>query len=281
MRSDKIHARSRCQGALLQLLLTVVAVVFFCPFLWVLLNSFKGNTEIFSSPLALPKVFSLANYAEALVKANLLTYFVNSSLITLTSVAILLVITSMASYILARFEFKLNFVIYMLFTLGYMIMGQAVLLPIFISLRDLGLLDKRLGLVVPYVALHVSINLMLITSYMRTIPKALEEAAIIDGCSPAKIFTHVILPLAKPVLATAATLDFLWIWNELLFALVIITTPALRTIPLGLLSLKSEFVVNYGAMSAGIILASIPVLCVFLLLQEQVVAGMTAGAVKG
>ena len=277
---DKRSMRT-CKRICMHLILIVGVLIFITPYLWVFLNSFKSNSEIFSRPFALPQTLLFSNYLEALVKAKLLLYFFNSCLLTFSSVAILLTIASMASYILSRFDFKLNFILYMTFTLGFMIMGQAVLLPIFITLRNMNLINTRIGLLFPYVALHVSINVMLMTSFMRTIPKALEEAAVIDGCSSLKLFTRVIIPLSKPVLATAGTLDFLWIWNELLFALVMISKPSFRTIPLGLLNLKSEFVVNYGAMSAGIILASIPVISVFLILQEQVIQGMTAGAVKG
>lgn len=263
-----------------QILLILFALVTAYPFLWVLLGSLKDNTEIFSNSFGLPHQWRFINYYRAWTDGNVGAYFFNSVFVSAIAVGGVLVISSMASYILARFKFRLNFFIYTVFLLGLMIPWAASLLPVFITLRDLGLLDNRVGLALAYAAFELPFAVFVTTGFMKRIPSELEEAAVMDGCGYTRIYWMVVMPLSTAAIATVAVLTFLDVWNDYLFALVFLSTPTKFTLALGLTELRSERVTYYGYIMAGITISIIPVMTAFVLLQNYVIKGVTAGALK-
>lgn len=255
------------------------AVIALFPFLWMISNSFRNNQEIFSAPFALPKSFRINNYIEAWSTAKIGTYFLNSVIVSFSAVLVLIVFASMASYIIARV--KPNNLIYTYFTLGIMIPIHAMLIPTFIMLRKVDLLNNRAGLSIVYMAANMALSIFILVGFMRGIPKEMEEAAEIDGAGIYRTFFSIILPISKPGIATIGTLSFLNAWNDFLYAQVLMVSPAIKTLTQGIQNLKGQYSTDYGLMSAGLVITIIPVVVVYILFQEQVVKGMTAGAVKG
>lgn len=261
--------------------LTLASVIVILPFLWVIMASFKTNGEYMLNPVSFPDAFYFQNYIDAFRSIHMLTLFKNSLMIASVSVLGSLLFVSMASYALARFSLRINKWIYSYFLLGLMIPVNAAIIPLYIAMRKVGLLDTYAAVIIPYIAFNIPMGIFLITNYMRTIPRELEEAAIIDGCSVFKLFSHIMFPLSRPIFATYSIITFINIWNEFTFSLVFLSGQEMRTVPIGLASFRGEFETNTPAMLAGTVIAVIPVLIVFVLLRKQVLQGMTTGAVKG
>jgi raffinose/stachyose/melibiose transport system permease protein len=266
---------------LLQCLCILWAALNVLPFLWTLNNSFKQNNEIASSPLALPRDFSFGNYREAWKTANLGRIFRNSVVVSASAVALSVMVSSMAAFVLTRMRSGLGTLLYSLFALGYMVPGQAVLLPVFITIKRLGLLNSYAGLVIPYVSFNMAFNVMLITAFMRSIPQSLSESAEMDGCAMPVVFFRIILPLSRSVLATAAVLNALWTWNDYVYALVLMSKPAMMTVSLGLAFFRTATTTYYGHLSAVVVMSIAPILALYIALKQHVISGLTAGAVKG
>jgi len=261
------------------ILLVIYAATTLTPFLWILLSSFKGNNEIYISPFAFPETFLFSNYVTAWKTAHIGLYLLNSAFISITAVIVVIIVGSMASYILARV--LPNQFIYSYFTLGIMIPTTTILIPTFILMRSLSLYDSQLGLIILYAVSNISLAIFILVGFMKSIPKEIEEAAELDGCSLSRTFFQIIFPLCRPGIATVATLAFLNCWNEYLFAYVFISNSQLKTITQGIYALKGTYNTNYGLLSAGLVMEIVPVVIAYIFFQEQVVAGMTAGAVKG
>ena len=264
-----------------QIILISAALITMIPLLWILMSSLKNNNELFLNSFGIPHVWRFENYYHAWKDGNIGADFFNSTFICCVSIISILFITSMAAYILSRFKFRLNFMIYSFFLMGLMIPWASNLLPLFLTLKKIGVYDTYWALILPYISFEVPFGVFILTGFMKSIPTELEEAAVIDGCSNWIIFLKVIIPLSKPVLSTVAILTFLDVWNEYLFALVFLSNPAHFTLSLGLASFQTGRVQYYGIIMAGIIISIIPVLIIYTLLQKQVIKGMTAGAVKG
>lgn len=261
--------------------LILFAVINVYPILWMVINSFKSEKEFAVNPFGLPDVFVFENYVSAWNTANLGVLFKNSLFICIAATVLTVWIGALASYFLARFTFKMNKFIYTFFIFGMLIPIHATLVPMFILLRDLGLLNSPVTLIFPYVAFHLPLTIFILTSFMKQFPKDIEESAVMDGCGIFRIFWSIILPMSRPAIATVVILNFIYNWNEFSFALVLINDPELQTLPLGLASFAGQFTVNYGAQMAGLTMSLIPIIGFYLLLEKEIVKGMTAGAVKG
>lgn len=259
--------------------LTVVAVICLYPFLWVVISSLKDNNEIYGEPFALPETPKFQNYVEAWTGADVARNFLNSIIVCVSTLVILIIVTAMGSYILTRVKKSRLLDIY--FSFGIMIPIHALLIPSVLIFKTLHLTDNLLSLVIMYTAVNISFSMFIMNGFMKNIPIELDEAATIDGCGKAQIFRYVILPVAKPGIATIATLAFLNCWNDLLMGLVLISSPEKKTLSLAISALKGSYATQYGLLCAGFVISIIPVVIMYLLFQKQVVAGMTAGAVKG
>ncbi|MBB3072043.1 raffinose/stachyose/melibiose transport system permease protein [Paenibacillus baekrokdamisoli] len=267
---------------LMWLLLSVLLVTQLYPLLWLLLYSLKTNEEILTGGiLRLPKVFQWSNYHDAIFSGNYLQYLTNSIFITGVTLVCTLALGSMASYAIARFDWKWGNAMLLLFIIGMMIPLQSTLLPLVVVFKKLHILDSYISLLLPYIAFALPIAVFILATFFKSIPREMEESASIDGASVNRTFFSIILPLTVPPLTTVTILTFIPTWNEYIMAATFISTDSLKTLPFGVYSFVGKYTTNFGAIGAYLVLASLPVILVYFLLSEKIAKGMVAGAVKG
>ncbi|MFM9280457.1 carbohydrate ABC transporter permease [Paenibacillus jiagnxiensis] len=263
------------------LVLGVFAIMNIFPLFWMVVDSFKTEQEYAQNPFSLPTVLQFSNYSKAWEVANMNVYFLNSVIITIASLVLTVLLGALAAYFLSRFQFKLRGVTYGLFLLGMIVPIHATLIPIFIIMQKLHLLDSMMSLILPYTAFHLSLTIFILEGFMKGFPKDLEESGVMDGAGVFRIFWSIILPITRPAMATVVILNFIYNWNEYLFALVLINSSELKTLPLGLANFVGIETASLTLQMAALTIALIPILIFYLLLQKQLVNGMTAGSVKG
>lgn len=261
----------------------VVLYSFTCvyPVVWVAYTSVKTRQEFAQSIVSLPASPTLEQYRTVLLRADFLTYFLNSLFLAAVTLCAVLLLGFLAAYFLSRFRFRGRGLIYSYFILGIVVPIHAWLLPVFIQFQKIGLLDRRFTLILPYIAFSLPIAIFLMESYIRTIPYELEESAYIEGAGTFTTIRRIILPLCVPVLATVSVLTFNTSWNEFPFALVLIRSQSLRTVPVALSAIGNVFTTNYPQMMAAIFVSILPVLSLYVVFSQKITKGMTAGAVKG
>lgn len=275
-----IGKRKKTGMYILMILITLAAIF---PFIWMLILSFKTNSEILSAPLSLPKVFNLDNYKHAMETLNFPKLYGNTIFICAISLIIELVITFFSSFVLARMEFKNSKLRKFLY--GFLIMGLSIspfilIFPVYKINVFFGLRGK-LALIAPYVATSISFNTLLLVGYLKSLPTEIDEAAIIDGCNLWDLMIKVILPMTKPVIATVVIFNVLYIWNEFPFASVMLRDVSDYTLSMGASFFKGTYTVDYGGIVASSVMIIIPELIFYGVFQKNIVEGMTAGAVKG
>jgi ABC-type glycerol-3-phosphate transport system permease component len=257
------------------------------PMIWVAYSSFKDEAAILGEPLAPPAWADVdtTGYFRAWNEGRFGDYVFNSALVTGSSVVAILLLGSMAAYALSRFYHRAGRLVYLLFLAGLTMPVQLAMVPLFFELRTLGLLDSRFGLILVYTANGLPFAVFILAGFFRSLPRTLYEAAVIDGCSESGAFWRVMLPLARPGLVTVAIFQFIGIWKEYFFAFMMVggAEGGARTLPLGLanLAITAQYRGDHGMLFAGLVLVTMPILAVYLLLQRQLVKGITAGAVKG
>lgn len=264
-----------------RILLAFYALVTLYPLIWLFISSFKTNQEFFGKPFGLPSVWQIENYTKAWKIAGIGTAFTNSIIVTFISLALTLFIGTLAAYVLSRLQFRFKGFLLGLFVLGMLIPIHSTLVPLFIMMNEMGILDTYAALILPYTAFELPIAIFIVSAYLTSVPKEVEEAAMIDGCSHWGIFFRVILPLSVPAMSTVAILAFLRFWNDFAFALVFINKQALKTLPLSLSVFSDGFGTDYALTMAAMAIAVIPTIVIYLIFQEQIMKGMVAGAVKG
>ena len=267
----------------LYVLMALTTVIVVLPFAWMLLMSFKTNGEIMSSPLSLPKGVSWDNYINALKTLNYPRLYANTFVVCVVSIAIELSITFLSSFVLARFSFRHPQFVRLLYV--FLIAGLAVspfilLFPVYKINLMFGL-KEQWALVMPYVASSISFNTLLFVNYLRALPSEIDEAAIIDGCSIWDLLFRIVVPMAKPVIATVVIFNVLYIWNEYPFASVMLREQADYTLAMGASFFKGTYTVDYGGIVASSVMIIIPELIFYGIFQKRIVGGMVAGAVKG
>lgn len=269
----------RKESPLVHTLLVLFSVVMFVPFVWLLLTSFKQSYELFTDPWSLPSSLNLKNFVTAW-SGGVRGYFFNSVIVTSVTVAAILLFSSMAGFVFARRRFVGHSLLFLTIVSGFLIPVQVTLVPLYNMFRTFGLLDSRLGLILPYIAYGVPFSVLLLATYFQSIPEELEQAAVIDGCSNVQIYHKIILPLGRPGLVTVLIFQGVWIWNEFLFALVFIRSRELMTLPLGLMQFRGEYIANWPAILAAVVLATVPLFLMFITFQRAFIEGLTAGSVK-
>ena len=267
----------------LYVLMALTTVIVVLPFAWMLLMSFKTNGEIMSSPLSLPKGVSWDNYINALKTLNYPRLYANTFVVCVVSIAIELSITFLSSFVLARFSFRHPQFVRLLYV--FLIAGLAVspfilLFPVYKINLMFGL-KEQWALVMPYVASSISFNTLLFVNYLRALPSEIDEVAIIDGCSIWDLLFRIVVPMAKPVIATVVIFNVLYIWNEYPFASVMLREQADYTLAMGASFFKGTYTVDYGGIVASSVMIIIPELIFYGIFQKKIVGGMVAGAVKG
>ena len=261
------------------MLFTVVVSTF--PILWIVVSSFKTNKAILGDPFALPTSISFKAYADVFTQYNFLVYFKNSLIIATSATLIAVFIYALAGYIFGKFDFFGKNVLFVLCTITLLVPGYARAQPIFTIVMKLNLYDTKAGLVLVYASFGMALALFILRVTFMSIPKDLDEAAIIDGAGFWRIFWNVNLPLAKSGLATSGILLFLANWNEYFYALVLTTSEANRTLPVALGFFNEAFSYNYTYMFAALTMIIIPGIVIYLLVQEQVQQSVASSGVKG
>lgn len=278
-KKQKEHAESGSIGAKIfrYAIMAIVLFISLYPILWVLISSFKEKP----GGLGLPEKWVFDGYITIFTKLDIQTYFLNSIIITCVSTLLSVTIVAMAAYVVARMNFKGKGLITLMFSTTLFIPAISISFPIYRLLGELGLRNTRIGVIFIYSGLGIAVTYFILQSYFMSIPKEMEEAARVDGCGYFGTFFRIILPIAKPGLATAAIMAFLNNWNEFYFASLLLKSPEKMTIPALLGQFTSAYSRNLNGMFSAIIVAVVPTIIVFCLLSETFVRSLTAGAVKG
>jgi len=251
------------------------------PFIFVVMTSLKSQQETFTGSVwALPEKLNFENYL-AVLQGGFWVYLRNSVFVLVLSIGLILVISSMAAYAFARLKFFLNKPLFSLIVAGMIVPIHITLIPIYLMTRNIGLYDTQFALIGPYVATALPISIFILTEFMRQIPKELEEAAKLDGCGAFGIFWKVFLPLSGPGLSTVAIYNGISLWNEFIFAYVLTSNPANRTLPLAIWDFQGQYTSNIPAILSVVTLTSLPLIVAYAFGQERIVKGMMAGALKG
>lgn len=251
------------------------------PLLWLLITSLKTNKEYIASPFMLPEIPQIANFINAWTSANLGRMIINSIIVSFAATILNAFVASMASYALSRFKFRSGELIFALFAAGIMVPLNAMMVPYFTIFSKVGLVDSLAALIILYAAINLPISTVIIRGFMDDFPKEIEEAAWVDGCGFYGRFFRMVLPLSKTGIVTAATFTFLTCWNEFVYANLLTSSPETKTIQIGIRYFTNQFSTDYVSMYAAIVIAIIPSILIYMLFQEQIIAGLTAGAVKG
>jgi multiple sugar transport system permease protein/raffinose/stachyose/melibiose transport system permease protein len=262
-------------------ILIVVALSCIFPVFWMVSSSLKSQEEIYTTMKLLPAHPNWANYIEAWVRAEFGQYFLNSAIYTVVGVFGIVFISSLAAYGFARLEiWGKKFFFYLLIS-TLLIPIPGVFVPLYLLLNKLGLLDTRTGLILCYISGNLAFGIFLLRSFFEDLPKEIEEAALIDGASRFGIYWRIALPLARPALATLVIFNSLSIWNEFLLALIVLQDKAKMPIQRGLMVFQGSHITDYPLLMAGLTIATIPVIVIYLLMQKHIVKGIAAGALKG
>lgn len=277
----KNRIKSICAWIVAFILAIFWAVVAILPFFFMVLNSLKEKFEMLvKGVFEFPDTFYWSNYTEV-INGGFLNYFKNSVIVLFISLLVLLFISACASYPLARFKFKLANPIYGLIVACMSIPVHITLIPVFKMSKNLGIYDTIWSLIGPYVAFAVPVSVFILTSFMKEIPREIEESAEIDGCGKVKMFFNMILPLSKPGLSTLAIYNGVNMWNEFSFANTLTQSAENRTLPLAIWQFQGQYSMNTPMIMAVLTLTLLPMIIMFIIFQDKLVKGMTAGAVKG
>ncbi len=253
----------------------------FIPLLWLLISSFKTNLELQLKPFAMPEIWQFANYANAMKISGLPRLFLNSIIVSTVSTGLTMIVTSMAGFVFSRERFPFRQGLLNLILAGVLVPIIALMAPYFRLTNSLGIYDSLWALIFTYTAINIPISTFLLYGFMRTLPRELEEAAIMDGTGFVGRYWRIILPLTKPGMVTAGTFVFLFSWNEFIYAMLLTSRPAVRTLQLGIRFFTSQFFTDYTSMFAAIVLTMLPTIVIYIVLHEQIIKGMTSGALKG
>jgi len=267
--------------SLYYIILITYAVSIFFPILLMLLTSLKSNKEIFTNPYGLPNIFNLDNYIKLIKISNYLVYFRNSIIVAVTSIFLILIFSSLASFVIARYSFIGNRFLYFYFIAGLVIPIKLGTIGILKTMITLHLFDNIASLVIVNVAMGIPFGVFVLTDFIRMIPEELSNSARIDGCSEPKIFYKIIVPLIRPALAAVAIINFIPIWNDFWFPLILIRSDHMKTIPLATALLYGQYETNFGLIFAVLSMASLPVILFYLILSRQFIKGLSSGALKG
>ncbi|MNN15173.1 L-arabinose transport system permease protein AraQ [compost metagenome] len=266
--------------SLAHLFMIAISLVMIVPFLWMLSTSFKLQEEVFQYPIQwIPQVFHFRNYVEVWTSIPFPLYYFNSLKVSVLVTLGQLITCSLAGYAFARLDFPGKNRLFIMYFAAFMIPYQVIMIPQYFVIKKLGLVDSHWALIL--LEIFSPYGVFLMRQFLSGISKELSEAARIDGCNEFGIFARIILPLAKPAIATLGIFSFSWVWNDFQAPLIYLTSDSLKTLPLGLASLNGEFTSQTQLVMAGTVLSLIPVVAVFLFFQRYFISGITAGSVKG
>jgi raffinose/stachyose/melibiose transport system permease protein len=245
------------------------------------LGGFKDNGQLVTNPFGLPSPWVPENYSEILGSLGFWRPLGNSLLIALATTLLVVLASAMAAFVFARFAFRGRELLFTLFTIGLMFPFAVAILPLYILLRQLGLLDNPLGVILPQAAFGLPVTITILRGFFRTIPADVEEAALLDGCTPFGFFWFILLPMARPALATVSVLAVVASWNNFLLPLVVFNDSTGWTLPLGVTQFQGQYAADVARILAYVVLAMVPALALYILAERQLIGGLTAGATKG
>ncbi len=275
----------RLRRRLTSLALYVVAFFVLCaiviPLTFSALGGFRTNKQLVESPVGLPDPWVFSNYTDLLASSDFWRQVLNSTIIALLTIAIVLPAASLAAYVLARYDFRGRELAYGLFTLGLMFPVAVAITPLFIVLRQIGLLSTPWGVALPQAAFGLPVAIIVMRPFFRAIPASLQDAARIDGCGPFRFYWHVMLPLSRPVLSTIAVIAIVGSWNAFFLPLLVLVDPNWHTLPIGVNNISTQYSTDYAMVLAYTSLSMIPALIFYALAERQIIGGLTSGAVKG
>lgn len=250
------------------------------PLLNMVLSSFKSNRAILTTPFALPEAFSLKSYKMVWIDKGFSHYFTNSLLVTGVAMAFVLLFGSMASYGISRYTYKGNTLVYMVFLSGIMLPLKAAIIPLFLLVKTLGLINSRWSVILIFMAMGLPSTVFILAGFMKAIPLELEYAAKIDGCNDFTIYRRIIMPMVAPAVALVTIYNSVPIWNDFFFPLVFLQSNSVKTLPVGLSTFFGQHSTNWSLLFTGLTIAILPMLVLYLFMSKYFIKGMTAGAVK-
>jgi raffinose/stachyose/melibiose transport system permease protein len=271
---------SRVEIGMIHTVLWLNTAIMLYPIAVMVLAGFKNAGEIYTNPFSWPSAFTLANFRIIWNDTEFTRYLANSLRITASSLVLILMMGTAAAYAIARYTFRGNTWLYLFFLAGLVVPLKLAIIPLFMQLKALGLIDSHFGIVLVYTAMGLPSAVFIMTSFLRTLPKELEDQARIDGASEPRIMAQIMLPLARPALVITAIHNAVPIWNDFFFPLVLLQSNALKTLPQGLTGFMGEYNTDWGVLFAGLTMAALPISLVYVLLSRHFITGMTEGALK-
>ena len=273
---------SKTKEVLIYIGLAIWMIVNLFPVYWMFTFSLKHNPESFwDNVIGLPKEWLWSNYTTALHTGNMGLYFMNSAIVAISTIIITLCVALMATFALTRLIWKGRKTLNKFFMLGLTIPIHASIVPVYVTLSKLNMLNTYWALIIPYSAFSLAMAILVCVGFMNEIPRELDESACIDGCGVFGVFFRIIVPLMRPAVATVGIYTFLQCWNELMFANVFISKNALRTLPVGVQALSGQYTTEWGPIGAALVLATFPTLFVYIFLSKKIQESFIAGAIKG
>jgi len=276
-----MRAKSIIGKMLIYALLLLYTITIVYPMFLMVATSMKPNKEIFKQPLAMPSSLYFENFTELFTKSNYARYFVNSAIIVMVSLVFIVALSSPPAFVFAGYEFRWQKFLYLYFVAGMIIpirLGTISLLKMFVAMR---LNDNIIALILIDIAIGIPLGIFILTDFIRMMPKDMFQAARIDGCSEPNIFLRIVLPLLKPAIAALAIVNFIPIWNDFWFPLILIKSDHMKTIPLATALLFGQFRTNFGLVFAALTMASIPIIIFYLIFSKLFTKGLFQGSVKG
>lgn len=261
--------------------LILITILCLYPIVWLFISSFKTNDELLARPWSLPAVPQVENYVNAWTVSGIGHSFINSLIVTAVSLALTLFVSSMASFAMTRMRWRGSKLAMGALLVGMMIPIHATLIPLFLTFTKAKLINTYTGLILPYVAFAMPVSVFILTGFLKSFPDEIEESAVIDGASMIRVFFSIVLPITRSALATIMIYNFVHMWNELVYALVFMNDRSMSTIPVSLTLFKGQDATNYVWMLAAVAISTLPSLLIYLVFNNQIIAGMTSGAIKG
>ena len=276
----RYRRRRRMIRAGLYLVALVTMAVIVIPLVFSVLGGFRSSQQLSADPVGLPDPWIWENYEMLLRSGDFWRQVWNSTLIAVLTTLVVIPAASMAAFVLARYQFRGRELVYGLFTIGLLFPVAVAILPLFIVLRQVGLLSNPLGVALPQAAFALPISIVIMRPFFRAIPQSLQDAARIDGCGPVRFYWYVMLPLSRPVLSTIAVITIVGSWNAFLLPLLVLIDPNQHTLPIGVNNVSAQFSTDYSVVLAYTTLSMIPALAFYALAERQIIGGLTSGAVK-
>lgn len=279
--TPKAKPQITVRSGLTYVFLTILAVLWLIPILAALLTALRTMDDITLNGFwSIPSSLRFDNFVEAWTSARVSQYLVSSFIVTIPSLIGMLFLSSLTAYALARFKFALNLPIYFMFVAGTMLPFQILLLPVFLLVKNLGIYNTYIALIAIHTTFQMGFCVFVLRNFMRTVPSEIFEAARVDGCNEFKIYWRIMLPLSLPAMASLATLQFTWVFNDYIWALILVNKQDLLPVTAGLATLRGQYTTNWPVITAGALLSTIPTLFVFTFLQRYFIQGLTLGSGK-